>query len=154
MNFKESEVVQQEVKVINSMQDQLAEMTLAFPAMTADEREEYVNLIEALLEKQSILWMRVELSKNDDETAALMASDVRKVMDAIGIPKDVCVKDVFNNIDEKSVFVSLQALGSSKHSGPNIDFSMILMRNLYVSACKPLEFYVSIQRPKLILQRD
>jgi hypothetical protein len=100
MNFKESEVVQQEVKVINSMQDQLAEMTLAFPAMSADEREEYVNLIEALLEKQRILWMRVELSKNDDETAALMASDVRKVMDAIGIPKDVCVKDVFNNIDE------------------------------------------------------
>lgn len=100
MNFKESEFVQQEVKVINSMQDQLAEMTLAFPAMSSDEREEYVNLIEALLEKQRILWMRVELSKNDDETAALMASDVRKVMDAIGIPKDVCVKDVFNNIDE------------------------------------------------------
>lgn len=103
MSFKESEVVQQEVKVINSMQDQLAEMTLAFPAMSDDEREEYVNLIEALLEKQRILWMRVELSKNDDETAALMASDVRKVMDAIGIPKDVCVKDVFNNIDEMIV---------------------------------------------------
>ena len=59
-----------------------------------------MEIVETLLEKQRILWTRVELSKNDDETAALMANDVRKVMDAIGIPKDVCVKDVFNNIDE------------------------------------------------------
>ena len=100
MSFRESEVVQKEIKIINSLQDQLAEMTLAFPDMSADEREEYVEIVETLLEKQRILWMRVELSKNDDETAALMANDVRKVMDAIGIPKDVCVKDVFNNIDE------------------------------------------------------
>lgn len=100
MSFRESEQVQKEIKIINTLQDQLAEMTLAFPAMSADEREEYVEIVETLLEKQRILWTRVELSKNDDETAALMANDVRKVMDAIGIPKDVCVKDVFNNIDE------------------------------------------------------
>ena len=101
MSFGESEVVQKEIKIINSLQDQLAEMTLAFPAMSScDEREEYVEIVETLLEKQRILWMRVELSKNDDETALMRNNDVRKVMDAIGIPKDVCVKDVFNNIDE------------------------------------------------------
>ena len=101
MSFRESDIVQKEVQIINSLQDQLAEMTLAFPAMTADEREEYVEIVETLLEKQRILWTRVELSKNHDETAALMANDVRKVMDAIGIPKDVTVTDVFGNIDER-----------------------------------------------------
>ena len=100
MSFRESEQVQKEIKLINTLQDQLAEMTLAFPAMSADEREEYVEIVETLLEKQRILWTRVELSKNDDETAELMANDVRKVMDAIGLPKDVSVKDVFGNIEE------------------------------------------------------
>lgn len=103
MAFRDSDIVQREVKVINELQDQLAEMTLAFPAMSPDEREEYVQIVETLLEKQRILWTRVELSKNSDETAAIMANDVRKVMDAIGLPKDVSVKDVFGNIDEMIV---------------------------------------------------
>jgi|TARA_B100000073_G_scaffold340127_1_gene339498 hypothetical protein len=100
MAFRDSKFVQNEVAVINQLQDQLSEMTLAFPAMTADEREEYVEIVENLLERQRILWTRVELSKNDDETAAMMSNEVRKTMDAIGFPKDVSVTDVFRNIDE------------------------------------------------------
>ena len=58
------------------------------------------RLLRHFWRSKEYLWTRVELSKNDDETAAIMANDVRKVMDAIGIPKDVTVTDVFGNIDE------------------------------------------------------
>tara|TARA_Y100000361_G_scaffold84991_1_gene75383 strand:+ start:8641 stop:8979 length:339 start_codon:yes stop_codon:yes gene_type:complete len=98
--FRDSEFVKSEIRVINELQDKLAEMTLSFPQLDADEREEYVEMVETLLNKQKILWARVELSKEYDETAALMASDVRKVMDAVGIPKDVSVSNVFGQMDQ------------------------------------------------------
>ena len=87
MAFRDSKFVQNEVAVINQLQDQLSEMTLAFPAMTADEREEYVEIVENLLERQRILWTRVELSKNDDETAAMMSNEVRRTMVPLVSPK-------------------------------------------------------------------
>jgi len=100
MSFQDSEFVQQEIKFINTLQDRLAEMTMAFPELDADEKDEYIEIVETLLNKQRILWTRVELSKKDDPIAKKMAEDVRKIMDAVGIPKDVSVSEVFGNIDQ------------------------------------------------------
>ena len=100
MSFQDSEFVQTEIKTINALQDRLAEMTMAFPELDDDEKEEYIEIVETLLQKQRILWARVELSKSDDPVAKQMAVDVRKVMNAIGIPETVSVSEVFNNIDQ------------------------------------------------------
>ena len=73
---------------------------MAFPQLDMDEKDEYIEIVETLLQKQRILWTRVELSKTDDPVAQQMANDVRKVMSAIGIPDTVSVAEVFNNIDQ------------------------------------------------------
>lgn len=39
------------------------------------------------------------MCKSDDPVAKQMATDVRKVMNAVGIPDTVSVSEVFNNID-------------------------------------------------------
>ena len=100
MGFQDSEFVQTEIKTINALQDRLAEMTMAFPELDDDEKEEYIEIVTELLNKQRVLWTRVELSKKDDPAAQKMAEDVRKIMDAVGIPKDVSVSEVFGNIDQ------------------------------------------------------
>tara|TARA_B100000287_G_scaffold216093_1_gene203865 strand:- start:1363 stop:1704 length:342 start_codon:yes stop_codon:yes gene_type:complete len=100
MSFRDSEFVQNEIKIINALQDRLAQMTMAFPQLSPEERDEYVQIVEDLLKKQRILWARVELCQADDPVAKTMANDVRKVMDAVGIPKTVSVSEVFNNIDQ------------------------------------------------------
>ena len=100
MGFQDSEFVQTEIKTINALQDRLAEMTMAFPELDADEKEEYIEIVTELLNKQRVLWTRVELSKKDDPAAQKMADEVRKVMNAVGIPKDVSVSEVFGNIDQ------------------------------------------------------
>tara|TARA_B100001250_G_scaffold396858_1_gene403307 strand:+ start:500 stop:841 length:342 start_codon:yes stop_codon:yes gene_type:complete len=100
MGFQDSEFVQTEIKTINALQDRLAEMTMAFPELDDDEKEEYIEIVTELLNKQRVLWTRVELSKKDDPAAQKMADEVRKVMNAVGIPKDVSVSEVFGNIDQ------------------------------------------------------
>ena len=100
MGFQDSEFVQTEIKTINALQDRLAEMTMAFPELDDDEKEEYIEIVTELLNKQRVLWIRVELSKKDDPAAQKMADEVRKVMNAVGIPKDVSVSEVFGNIDQ------------------------------------------------------
>ena len=100
MGFQDSEFVQTEIKTINALQDRLAEMTMAFPELDADEKQEYIEIVTELLNKQRVLWTRVELSKKDDPAAQKMADEVRKVMNAVGIPKDVSVSEVFGNIDQ------------------------------------------------------
>ena len=67
--------------------------------LDAEEKEEYINIVETLLKKQRVLWARVELCQKDDPVAKQMATDVRKVMNAVGIPDTVSVSEVFNNID-------------------------------------------------------
>ena len=100
MGFQDSEFVKTEIKTINALQDRLAEMTMAFPELDGDEKEEYIEIVTELLNKQRVLWTRVELSKKDDPAAQKMADEVRKVMNAVGIPKDVSVSEVFGNIDQ------------------------------------------------------
>ena len=100
MGFQDSEFVQTEIKTINALQDRLAEMTMAFPELDDDEKEEYIEIVTELLNKQRVLWTRVELSKKDDPAAQKMADEVRKVMNAVGIPKDVSVSEVFGNLDQ------------------------------------------------------
>ncbi len=99
MGFQDSEFVQQEIKYINGLQDRLAQMTMAFPELDEEEKQEYIEIVETLLKKQRVLWARVELCKSDDPVAKQMATDVRKVMNAVGIPDTVSVSEVFNNID-------------------------------------------------------
>tara|TARA_B100001094_G_C18119937_1_gene766273 strand:+ start:18 stop:359 length:342 start_codon:yes stop_codon:yes gene_type:complete len=100
MGFQDSEFVKTEIKTINALQDRLAEMTMAFPELDADEKQEYIEIVTELLNKQRVLWTRVELSKKDDPAAQKMADEVRKIMNAVGIPKDVSVGEVFGNIDQ------------------------------------------------------
>ena len=92
--------IRDRIKTINALQDRLAEMTMAFPELDDDEKEEYIEIVTELLNKQRVLWTRVELSKKDDPAAQKMADEVRKVMNAVGIPKDVSVSEVFGNIDQ------------------------------------------------------
>ena len=53
MSFQDSEFVQQEIKYINTLQDRLAQMTMAFPELDAEEKEEYIDIVETLLKKQN-----------------------------------------------------------------------------------------------------
>ena len=56
MGFQDSEFVQQEIKYINGLQDRLAQMTMAFPELDEEEKQEYIEIVETLLKKQRVLW--------------------------------------------------------------------------------------------------
>ena len=48
MSFRDSEFVQNEIKIINALQDRLAQMTMAFPQLSPEERDEYVQILSLI----------------------------------------------------------------------------------------------------------
>ena len=96
MSFFDSEMVQQEMKEISELQDEIYAKVFSFSTMDADDKLEHVEMLERLLQKQKILYTRLSLS--DDPEAKLMKENIIKSAKALGFPPDVDLGYVFSNM--------------------------------------------------------
>ena len=74
MDFFDSEIVQQELEEINRLQRLLVQDVLKYPTMTKEEKENHVEVLSELLEKQQLFYTRVSLS--DDPQAKMMKEKI------------------------------------------------------------------------------
>ena len=66
-DFFDSEIIQEELEIINDLQEKIYEKAFSFDTMTNDERLVHIDNLSQLLEKQQIMYTRLSLS--DDPKA-------------------------------------------------------------------------------------
>ena len=97
-SFFDSEIVQDELKVINEIQDKITSEILKFHKMTRSEKAEHMNLLSDLLEKEKILYTRLSLS--DDPDAIRMKEQMTQTSQIIGFGKTTDVLSIFDNMKD------------------------------------------------------
>lgn len=98
MSFFDSEVVRLEMTEITELQEEVYTKVFEFPTMTKEEKVEHVKTLERLLDKQRVLYTRLSLS--DDPEAKMMKENISKSARMMGMPADVDMSVVFNNMDK------------------------------------------------------
>ena len=95
-NFFESEIIHNELKEINNLQEEIYERVLSFGIMDRETKLECIDKLSTLLDKQEILYTRLSLS--DDPKAIEMKENLRKSVMLMGFSADTDMRTLFNNM--------------------------------------------------------
>ena len=96
-NFFDSEIIQEELKEINTLQEEIYGSLLAFSSMDRDARIDKVDKLAKLLEKQRVMYTRLSLS--DDPKAVEMKENLRKSVAMMGFPPETDMTMLFNSMN-------------------------------------------------------
>ena len=110
MTFFDSDLVRKEMTDIQELQEEIYGSVFNFPEMDNEEKEEHIDLLMELLEKQRILYARMSLS--DDPQAKKMKENIQESAVMMGMPKDVDMANVFANM-EKMIGIMKQQVDNS-----------------------------------------
>ncbi len=110
MTFFNSDLVRKEMTDIQELQEEIYGSVFNFPQMDNEEKEEHIDLLMELLEKQRILYARMSLS--DDPQAKKMKENIQESAVMMGMPKDVDMANVFSNM-EKMIGIMKQQVDNS-----------------------------------------
>ena len=105
MSFFDSEMVRAEMAEIQELQEEVYSHVFDFPQMSTEDQKYHVECLEKLLNKQQVLYTRLSLS--DDPQAKKMKEEICKGATAMGLPPNVDMQILFNNMT--------QAIGMMKH---------------------------------------
>ena len=94
--FFQSEVVRAELAEIQELQEEVYSNFFKFPSMCKEDKLYHIDILETLLEKQKVLYTRLSLS--DDPEAKQMKENINVSAKDIGLPTDVDMNIVFNNM--------------------------------------------------------
>ena len=95
-NFFDSEIIQEELKEINTLQEEIYGSLLAFSSMDRDARIDKVDKLAMLLEKQRVMYTRLSLS--DDPQAVEMKENLRKSVAMMGFPPETDMSMLFSSM--------------------------------------------------------
>lgn len=95
-NFFDSEIIQNELKEIEKLQEEIYEGILESRTASREDKLEQIEKLSILLEKQKIMYTRLSLS--DDPTAIQMKEGLKQTLSFLGLPPDVDMISLFNNL--------------------------------------------------------
>ena len=96
MSFFDSDIVQEEMKEISQLQDEIYTKVFSFSSMNDDEKILHIDMLDKLLNKQKVLYTRLSLS--DDPEAKVMKENIITSSKQLGFPTDVDLGYVFSNM--------------------------------------------------------
>jgi predicted RNA binding protein with dsRBD fold (UPF0201 family) len=96
--FFKSDIIQDELKEINNLQEQIYGSILSFGSMSNETKLEHIEKLQSLLEKQRVMYTRLSLS--DDPTAVEMKENLRKSVALMGFPEDTDMSVLFNSMNQ------------------------------------------------------
>jgi|TARA_B100000900_G_scaffold404774_1_gene413559 hypothetical protein len=97
-DFFDSEIIQEELKEINDLQEEIYGTFLTFSMMSRKEQLENVEKLTRLLEKQKVMYTRLSLS--DDPQAVEMKENLRKSVASMGFPPETDLNMLFDSMRE------------------------------------------------------
>jgi hypothetical protein len=95
-NFFDSEIIQEELKEINQLQEDIYGSILSFGMMSREDKLEHIEKLTLLLEKQRVMYTRLSLS--DDPEAVVMKENLRKSVALMGFPPETDMSILFNSM--------------------------------------------------------
>lgn len=96
MSFFESELVRDELEELHDLQNEIYGNLFDYPKMTKKEKLYHIELLEQLLEKQQILFTRLNLS--DDPEAKEMRDRILDSATLMGLPLGQDMSVIFSNM--------------------------------------------------------
>ena len=96
MSYFKSDIVQQEMREIEKLQEKVYKSVFLFPAMSKEDKIEHIEMMEDLLKRQRIFYTRLTLS--DDPDAMRMKESILTQAKQLGFPQDVNLDHVFSNM--------------------------------------------------------
>ena len=106
MSFFDSEIVQEEMKEIQALQNKVYSNVWTFPSMNDRDKLEHIDALERLLHKQQILYQRVSLS--DDPQAKAMKDNIMDSAEMFGFPKNGDLSLMFGQMNKAIVEMKKQ----------------------------------------------
>ena len=98
MSFFNSEIVREELETINELQNDIFEELSCFPNLTTQQKNEHIEKMTSLLEKQQLMYTRVSLS--DDPQAIRMKEELQKSLILMGFPPNTNVNTFFETMTQ------------------------------------------------------
>jgi O-acetylhomoserine/O-acetylserine sulfhydrylase-like pyridoxal-dependent enzyme len=95
-NFFDSDIIQEELREINKLQEQIYGSILTFGVMTREDKLEHIEKLELLLEKQRVMYTRLSLS--DDPQAVEMKENLRKSVAIMGFSPETDMQVLFTSM--------------------------------------------------------
>ena len=96
MSYFKSDIVKQEMKEIENLQEKVYKSVFLFPSMSKEEKVKHIEMMEDLLTKQRIFYTRLTLS--DDLDAIKMKESILSQAKQLGFPQNVNLDYVFSNM--------------------------------------------------------
>ena len=97
-SFFDSDIIQDELKEINKLQEEIYGSILTFGMMPRETKLEHIEKLELLLEKQRVMYTRLSLS--DDPQAVEMKENLRKSVALMGFPPETDMQILFNSMNK------------------------------------------------------
>ena len=97
-DFFKSDIIQEELKEINRLQEEIYGSVLTFGTMSNETKMEHIEKLQNLLEKQRVMYTRLSLS--DDPEAVEMKENLRKSVALMGFPTETDVQVLFHSMTE------------------------------------------------------
>ena len=98
MSFFDSDIVQEEMKEIQALQNKVYSNVWTFANMNDKDKLEHIDALERLLHKQQILYKRVSLS--DDPKAKEMKDNIKDSAEMFGFPKNGDLSLMFGQMNK------------------------------------------------------
>ena len=98
MSFFDSDIVRAEMAEIHELQEEVFDNVMKFQYMNDSDKLHHINILEKLIEKQKIVYARLSLS--DDPEAKKMKEEVLKSAVMMGLPKNIDVNLMFNQMSD------------------------------------------------------
>jgi len=98
MSFFDSDIVRAEMAEIHELQEEVFDNVMKFQYMNDSDKLHHINILEKLIEKQKIVYARLSLS--DDPDAKQMKEEILKSAVMMGLPKNVDVNLMFNQMSD------------------------------------------------------
>ena len=95
-DFFDSEIIQEELREINKLQEHIYGSILTFGMMSNEDKLEHIEKLSNLLDKQRIMYTRLSLS--DDPAAVEMKENLRKSVALMGFPPDTDMQVLFTSM--------------------------------------------------------
>ena len=93
-SFFDSEIIQDELKEINEIQEFLYSTVFTFGSLSSEEKIDHIDKMTELLDKQKIMYTRLSLS--DDPEAIKMKEQLKKSIALMGFPEDTDMNTMFD----------------------------------------------------------
>ena len=96
--FFDSEIVQDELREINDLQQEIYGDLTDFPTLPDEKKKEHILKLTELLDRQRVMYTRLSLSEDEEAKALKKQLEMSVVM--LGIPEGTDISELFSGMQQ------------------------------------------------------